>query len=618
MTYSVLFVFLLSIVSISAQEFKPYYYDIGTPKLTQLYVDPARGDDNNSGTTNKAPFKSLDAAWRSIPAQLALAEGFQINLAKGNYTCDLLPNYMESRYGTYERPIIIRGDSAVLHCGLNIFDCRYLYLYDLMFIDTNATADILHFDHCDHILLKNSLLHASNQTTQECLKINQSTHCYIEDNDISGAWDNAFDAVAVQYGHVVKNKIHDCGDWAMYLKGGSAYFRVEGNEFYDAGVGGFTAGQGTGFQFMTTPWIHYEAYDIKVINNIIHDCDGAALGVKGGYNILMAFNTAYKVGRRSHLFEAGFGERSCDGDNTPGTNHDSCAIYIGRGGWGNTLTADGINFTRIPNKNVYVMNNIFYNPATHPKGDQFLNVFGAFSGVEQNGSNVAVPTLADNNLVFKSNIFYNGGDTNFYLGIGSAESGCRPDNPLCNEVQLRRDNYINTIRPELQNPDAGNFHPVKNGNLYSLQPTLISQFTGNDREVKPATPSGNYDNTISHDFNQFQRNPKSIIGALSNDTITTGIDETPIFSNQLSASIAPNPVSDNLSVSLQSEGSRARECTIEILSLLGQNILNVHSGPVEAGRHTWQVNVQALPEGIYFCKFSLGGEVVILPYFVHR
>ncbi len=618
MKFCVFLILLTCIVCGTAQEIKPYYYDIGSPKVTQLYVDPARGDDNNSGTTNKAPFKSLDAAWRSIPSQIALAEGYQINLAKGNYTCDLLPNYMESRYGTFERPIIIHGDSAVLHCGLNIFDCRYLYLTDLIFIDTNATADILHFDHCDHILLKNSLLHASNQTTQECLKINQSTHCYIEGNDISGAWDNAFDAVAVQYGHVVKNKIHDCGDWAMYLKGGSAYFRVEGNEFYDAGVGGFTAGQGTGFQFMTTPWIHYEAYDIKVINNIIHDCDGAALGVKGGYNILMAYNTAYKVGRRSHLFEAGFGERSCDGDNTPGTNHDSCAIFIGRGGWGNTLTADGTNFTRIPNKNVYVMNNIFLNPATHPKGDQFLNVFGAFSGVEQNGSNVAVPTLADNNLVFKGNIFYNGGDTNFYLGIGSAESGCGPGNPLCNEVQLRKDNYINTVLPELQNPNAQNYYPVKGGNLYALQPADIPLFTGTDRENIPATPAGNYDNSISRDFDQFARNPRTMIGAFSNDTMTTGIEEMPLISNAFSASIMPNPATDNLSISFQSVGNRGVQCSIEMLTLLGHVVLDVYSGSVETGKHSWQVNIQSLSSGMYFCKITLGGDVVILPYFVHR
>ena len=611
-------ILLFGVLQVSAQDFTPYYYSPGSPKLMQLYVDPERGDDNNSGTTNKAPFRSLDAAWRSIPARQSLAEGYQINLAKANYTCDLLPNYMESRYGTYERPIIIRGDSAVLHCGLNIFDCRYLYLYDLIIIDTNATADVLHVDHCDHVLLKNSYLHSSNQTTQECLKLNQSQYCYIEGNDISGAWDNAIDAVAVQFGHVVHNKIHDCGDWAMYLKGGSAYFRVEANEFYDAGTGGFTAGQGTGFQFMTPPWIHYEAYDIKVINNIIHDCSGAALGVHGGYNILMAHNTAYKTGSRSHLFEAGFGERSCDGTDTPGTDHDSCAIFISRGGWGNTRTADGTNFTRIPNKNVYVMNNIFFNPAEYPKGDQFLNIFGAYSGDEQTGSNVAVPTLADNNLVFKGNILYNGGDTMFYLGIGSAESGCGPDNPLCNETQLRKDNYINTLMPELQNPNGKIYYPVKNGTLYSLQPAQIPPFTGTDREGKPATPAGVYDNTLTRDYDQFTRLPRSLIGAYSNDTFTLGIESISVLDGNLTVSLVPNPAAEYLTVTMLSEHSGSERCSIRILSLLGEVIHDVYSGTVEAGRRSWTVSVDTLPVGMYFCMISRGSSSVILPYFIHR
>jgi len=100
---------------------------------------------------------------------------------------------------------------------------------------------------------------------------------------VSGAWNVAVDFVACQYGHLVGNRIHNAGDWACYLKGGSAYFRVEANEFYDAGNGGFSTGQGTGFEFMVSPWLHYEAYDIKAINNLIHDTAGAGLGVNGGY-----------------------------------------------------------------------------------------------------------------------------------------------------------------------------------------------------------------------------------------------------------------------------------------------------------------------------------------------
>lgn len=44
----------------------------------------------------------------------------------------------------------------------------------------------------------------------------------------------------------------------------AAYFLVAGNEFSNGGTTAFAAGQGTGFEFMTAPWIQYEAYDIKV------------------------------------------------------------------------------------------------------------------------------------------------------------------------------------------------------------------------------------------------------------------------------------------------------------------------------------------------------------------
>ena len=78
----------------------------------------------------------------------------------------------------------------------------------------------------------------------------------------------------------------------------------------DAGTGGFTAGQGTGFECMSAPWLHSEAYDMSFTNNIVYDTEGAGIGVNGGFNILMANNTLYRVGSRSHVIEVGFGSRS--------------------------------------------------------------------------------------------------------------------------------------------------------------------------------------------------------------------------------------------------------------------------------------------------------------------
>lgn len=42
------------------------------------------------------------------------------------------------------------------------------------------------------------------------------------------------------------------------------------------------------------PWIEYETYSMRLLNNVIHDVWGAGLGVNGGYQILMAHNSLYK------------------------------------------------------------------------------------------------------------------------------------------------------------------------------------------------------------------------------------------------------------------------------------------------------------------------------------
>jgi hypothetical protein len=41
-------------------------YDIGTPSLTQIYVNPVTGNDANAGTL-AAPVRSIGRAWRMVP-----------------------------------------------------------------------------------------------------------------------------------------------------------------------------------------------------------------------------------------------------------------------------------------------------------------------------------------------------------------------------------------------------------------------------------------------------------------------------------------------------------------------------------------------------------------------
>jgi hypothetical protein len=405
--------------------------------------------------------------------------GYHIWLLPGTYAPEDLPNYWESRYGTFEYPIILEaldGQNTVFLPSLNIYDTHYLYLIN---VNIEAGADAFHCELCDHLLVRGVRMIGDDPDTynaQETAKVNQSQYVYFEDNDISGAWDNAVDFVAVQYGHFLGNHIHNAGDWCLYLKGGSAYFDVAGNEFDDCGTGGFTAGQGTGFQFMVQPWIQYESYDIKFVNNLIHDTAGAGIGVQGGYNILIAYNTLYKVGERSHLLEFGFGSRSCDGQ--PGDDgRERCDLYTAAGGWGNNVIADGNNYVRIPNRNVFVYNNIVYNPPGYQSGYQHFSIFAPYDDPStQANSNVPVPVRADDNLQIRGNIIWNGGEL-MPLGIEASPdflAGCQPDNPTCDEAQLRADNAINTLEPQLIDPASGDYR-LAEGFTTTLYP--IPDFT---------------------------------------------------------------------------------------------------------------------------------------------
>jgi hypothetical protein len=478
-----------------AQSLEPRLYNIGSPTLTDIWVDPADGNDSRSGATRSQAVRTINEAWRRIPLGTALSTtGYRIMLVAGRYSEDSRPNYWESRHGTYQCPIILQaadGAGTVTLPSLNIFDCRYLYLIGLRL--EAGGGDVLHFERCDHVLIRQTQVVGlgdifNNDSPQETLKANQCQYVYIEDSDISGAWDNAVDFVGVQYGHIVSNRIHRAADWCIYLKGGSAYFRVEANEIYDGGTGGFTAGQGTGFEFMASPWLHYEAYDIKFINNVVHDTQGAGIGVNGGYNVLLAYNTLYRVGQRSHVIEVVFGLRGCDGDTA------RCRQYLAAGGWGTSRT--GGHEEPIPNRNVYIYNNIVYNPPGYQSQYQHLAVYGPRTA--SGNSNIPSPARTDTNLHIRGNLIWNG-PPDHALGIEDADQGCQASNPTCNPAQLRAENTINTVEPQLVNPAAGDFRPVGGGNVFRAATLSLPDFPGGDRAHPPLAPEGNLQNAVTRD-----------------------------------------------------------------------------------------------------------------------
>ena len=491
---------------------QPGSYEIGDPLLTDIWVDPLNGDDTNSGESRPQALQTLSEAWNRIPQGIPLSgSGYRILLAAGDYPDTNFPLYWESRYGTAECPIIIQAadapGSAHLLGFVNIFDTRYLYLINLALA---TEGDLFHCEQCDHLLLRGlSMDGGSGHQAHETIKINQSQHIYIEDSDIFNTYENAIDFVAVQYGHITNNRLHDADDWCIYLKGGSAYFRIEGNEIYNCGTGGFSAGQGTGFEYMVSPWLHYETYDIKFVNNLIHDTQGAGMGVNGGYNILLAHNTLYRVGANSHVLEVVFGSRSCDGDAA------RCAANLAAGGWGtDTIGGEGES---IPDRNIFIYNNLIYNPPGYQSQWQHFAIYGPRT--PSPGSNIPSPAVTDANLQIRGNLIWNGG-SEMPLGIEEPSQGCQAANPTCNAAQLLAENTINTIEPQLVDPANGDFHPAPGGSVFGVTTYDLPDFGWDDAPTPPTVPPGNLENHVPLDRDGIQRPPPGLPGAYGGQSVT--------------------------------------------------------------------------------------------------
>ncbi len=480
-------------------------YDTGSPNVVDIWVDPSAGNDTRTGASRDLAVRTLTEAWRRVPVGTTLTQGVRINLVPGTYSASVIPNYWESRYGTFTAPVIVRaadGPGTVVLPTLNVFDCRYFYLEGVEV--TAGGGDVVHFDSSSHVLLRNVTIRgtgtiATYAVPQEALKINQSQHVYIENSDISGAWDNAIDFVGVQYGHVVGSKIHRSGDWAMYAKGGSAYLTITGNEFFNAGTGGFTAGQGTGFEFMVSPWLHYEAYDIAFTNNVIHDVQGAGFGVNGGFNILMAHNTLVNVGSRSHVIEVVFGGRSCAGDTA------TCRANLALGGWGTATVGAEVP---IPNKNVVIVNNVVYNPDGRASQWQHFEIAGPRTAPA--GSNVLSPARADDGLVIRGNIIWNG-TAGHSLGIESE--------PLASNVLAN--NAINSVRPVFADLARGDYRLASS--FVPPGTVAIPAFSWAGAPARPAIPVGRTNMSVTFDYIGAARTGPQAPGAFA----ATGSSVTP-------------------------------------------------------------------------------------------
>lgn len=599
--YTALFIGAIGVSN--AQDYTPARYEIGTINVQELWINPNTGSDANDGSRN-SPLRSVQAAFDKIPSyEFIVDRGFRIILTAGMYTETQFPAELSNRWAIRTSPIIIQPEtkgSVMINRPFTVTNCNSVYLIDLIFNAPQSATNVLTYRKVkSYGLIRGCTIRGSRAGNQDAISIADANYIYVEDNDVSGARDNALDITGAHFGHVVGNKFNDVGDYSVNIYGGSAYIRVEANEITNAGNGGFTAGSATPFSTMVAPWVHYDVYDIKFFNNIIRDVAGPAFTANGAYNTLFAYNTAYRVGSRNALFEAGFGKRGCDVGNI-----ERCNELLALRGWGNNIPQVGNNHVRIPNRNVFVYNNIFFNPSSYQSPSQHLRVIGAYSGSEQNGSNVTTPTLADEGLMIKGNVIWNGNSMTTLLG-STSDAGC--NNPSCNPTQLRADNFINISEPELEDAANSRYYPRPNGNLFSrFRVVAIPDFTNSDRPLEPSTPPGNGINKIERDKDAESRVGASqdVVGALirargNTVNVEEGTSITGILNSRGSL------------VDINSIGANA---TVDVYDIRGNKVATITSGYIPQGVHTY--SLKNLGNGMYVVVYSSGETSVALKVLV--
>ncbi|NBU64193.1 MAG: hypothetical protein EBS29_06825, partial [Chloroflexia bacterium] len=410
-------------------------------------MDPVAGDDQQSGASRATAKRTFNAAWALIPADTDFTTGYQILLTPGTYVTADIPASWSNRHGTAQFPIVVTAsdgaDTATISSTLTLSDVDYLYLTNVT-VAPSSGGPAIHCSRCSYFLLKNmTIVAAPDSVDTPSVSVDQSHHIYLENSDISGA----VSYTAVHYGNLYGNQIHDASGTCLITGTGSALLSIEANRIARCGGVGYMAGLNSGFDAMQSPWIHYDAYDIKFANNIVTTTQAAGMAVSAGYNVLLANNTLYRVGVTSAPIAVQLGTRLCASDIL------TCGANLAQRGWGTTKQSGSGEF--IPNRNVFIYNNIVFNPADAPS-PQHVRIDAPKSTVSV--SHIPQPSRADDNLRISGNIWWNGA-VDLPLGIGGSQ-GCADTNLTCNNTLVRANNRINTLQPEFNDLGTADFHPA--------------------------------------------------------------------------------------------------------------------------------------------------------------
>ena len=82
---------------------------------------------------------------------------------------------------------------------------------------------------------------------------------------------------------------------------------------------------------------------------------------------------------------------------------------------------------------------------------------------------------------------------------GSGNIGCKASNPTCNPTQLRAQNAINTIQPQLRDASHGDFHLKAGAGGCALGSVTAPNFTWAGAPTRPSVPAGDLSNIVPAD-----------------------------------------------------------------------------------------------------------------------
>ena len=223
----------------------PTPYDIGSPKLQDIWVDPVNGNDDNSGLSRGQALKSIAEAWLHIAPFQTLATargtGYRIQLTAGDYAHNLVEDsgYMGDRQGTRDFPIIFNAadgpGTAVIHAQFDLEQNSYVYLNGLSFVADTYSApggDMLRINGSNHILVRSCTFNGMDGSTARAgsgITATQSQFVYVESVDIGGVTGAGIDFSNVQGGQVINSRLHDLGGQAIVFRDGTSDVALAAN-----------------------------------------------------------------------------------------------------------------------------------------------------------------------------------------------------------------------------------------------------------------------------------------------------------------------------------------------------------------------------------------------------